>query len=398
MNWLVVIERDLSAGLAMRTHVLEFCRALAELETVCLASQTPTEALPKDLPFAAFRLPAPRIRPDSLGQTLASRAAEWQIEQQAAQNQVEVIYVRAASYALGPLRVARRLGLPAILEVNGAWSEEQRLSLNSYSAWRRPVVRWSQALRSRSYDQACRLASQVVVVTPQLALYLEERGIPASKIHVVPNGVNLEHFQACDRLEARRAVQAISGLELSDNDQLVGFSGGLAAWQGLEGLVEAFAGLAEPAQGQRKLLIAGSGPEQPALARQIARLGQSERVHLLGRLSYDQVPTFLAACDLLAAPKRPLSSGYSALKVLEYLACARPVLATRLEGMEMIEQSGAGRLVPADDKLAMRKSLQELLDLPASQQEAMGQRGRMWVEQHASWRQAAERVRALVQP
>ncbi len=396
MNWLVVVERDLSAGLAMRTHVLEFCRALAELETVYLASQTPTEALPKDLPFAALRLPAPRIRPDAVGQTLASRAAGQQIERLAAQNQVEVVYVRAASYALGPLRAARRLGLPAILEVNGAWSEEQRLSLNSYPAWRRPVVRWLQALRSRSYDQACRLASQVVVVTPQLALYLEGRGIPASKIQVVPNGVNLEHFQTRDRLEARRALQAICGLELSDNDQLVGFSGGLAAWQGLEGLVEAFAGLAEPAQGRRKLLIAGSGPEQPALARQIAQLGQSERVHLLGRLPYDQVPTFLAACDLLAAPKRPLSSGYSALKVLEYLACARPVLATRLEGMEMIEQSGAGCLVPADDIMAMRKSLSELLELPASQQAEMGRRGREWVEGHASWRQAAERVRDLV--
>lgn len=397
MNWLVVVERDLSAGLAMRTHVLEFCRALAELEPVCLASQTPTEALPGDLPFAALRLPAPRIRPDALGQTLASRAAGQQIERLAAQNQVEVIYVRAASYALGPLRAARRLGLPAILEVNGAWSEEQRLSLKSYPAWRRPGVRWSQALRSRSYDQACRLASQVVVVTPQLAHYLEGRGIPASKIHVVPNGVNLEHFQARDRLEARRALQAICGLELSDNDQLVGFSGGLAAWQGLQGLVEAFAGLAEPAHGRRMLLIAGSGPEQPALARQVARLGQSERVHLLGRLPYDQVPIFLAACDLLASPKRPLSSGYSALKVLEYLACARPVLATRLEGMEMIEQSGAGRLVPADDIMAMRKSLGELLDLPASQQAEMGRRGREWVERHASWRQAAERVRDLVQ-
>jgi glycosyltransferase involved in cell wall biosynthesis len=397
MNWLVVVERDLSAGLAMRTHVLEFCRALAELEPVCLASQTPAEALSGDLPFATFQLPAPKIWPNALGQTLASRAASQRIAQLAAQGRVEVVYVRAASHALGPLRAARRLGLPAILEVNGAWSEEQRLSLNRYPAWRRPLVRQMQALRSRSYDQACRLASQVVVVTPQLGQYLERRGIPASKIQVVPNGVNLEHFQPRDRLESRRALQVISGLELSDNDPLVGFAGGLAAWQGLEGLVEAFSGLPEPAHGRRKLLIAGSGPEQPALARQIARLGQVERIHLLGRLPYTQIPTFLAACDLLAAPKRPLASGYSALKVLEYLACARPVLATRLEGMEMIEQSGAGRLVPADDNVAMRKTLQEMLELPASQQAEMGQRGREWVEQNASWQRAAERVRALVQ-
>jgi glycosyltransferase involved in cell wall biosynthesis len=187
-------------------------------------------------------------------------------------------------------------------------------------------------------------------------------------------------------------------LHLDPAAQYIGFVGSLTAWQGLETLIEAFANLPDDAGRCPRLLIIGDGSQRQNLENLAHRTGSSARIHFTGAIPYTQIPDFIAACDVLAAPKRPLTSGYSTLKILEYMACARPVIASRVAGMEMIEQAGAGLLSIPGDPIDLQRTISQILDLPEAERLAMGQRARQFVVEHCTWEHTVDRILALAAP
>ncbi|MFC7220959.1 glycosyltransferase [Streptomyces polyrhachis] len=176
------------------------------------------------------------------------------------------------------------------------------------------------------YTATERLGRATVAVSPTVAQLLRGWGVPAGRIHTVPNGIDIDRF-AYDEI---RRKEARSYYALPEDAFVVGAVGRLVPTKRFEVLIQALAQLPAPV----RLLVVGGG-EQEAVLRGLARaLGVEERVVFAGTRSYADdpaadpapgVPSLLAAMDVLAAPATAETFG---LAVLEGLAAGLPVLYT----------------------------------------------------------------------
>lgn len=380
-RWSYITAVRLNPGGGQTTHIIESCRVLASRRAVTLfAPAVPPEAIPH-LDVQLVPLPARPPR-EIIFQTRLAHA----LIQAARDAQPHIIYTRAAAFNLGTLIAARRLGATCVLELNGLPALEYRLERHTNT--------WQSSARSMFYALVARLearlAAGIVAVTPQLAA--EARRWGAHHIHIAPNGVNPQTILPSDQQEARRT------LNIPETAELVGFVGNFAAWQGLETLVRG-ALLLAPHRPLLHLLLIGDGVERPPLEHLAAPLG--ERVHFLGALAHRHVAGTLAACDILVAPladsPRNRRTGVSPLKVFEYLAMERPVLAAGLPGLEFIEREGLGALFCPDDPHALAKQLATLLDQPAAQRAAIGARARRAAVERYAWSQIMDDVIAFAE-
>ena len=289
----------------------------------------------------------------------------------------EVIYERRLTPKIA-YRCARRLGVPYCVEVNGVPDLERAL-LRGGKGKTSPLQRTARRFLLRR-------AHQIVTVSESLrSAVIDGYGVQASRVHVVPNGVNTDLFHPLERDEACHAVG------IPSDCYILGFVGNLTVWQGVDRLLRVLA-LVVRGRHDVSALIVGDGPERAALERLSADLGLREYVRFLGFVPYEEVPQFIAAFDIAFALRPALLPG-SPLKVREYMACARPVLASKGTQYDfgIVEEAGAGVLVDPTDLGAAAEAVERMLDDPGLRA-SMGSRGRAFVEQRASWNRVARRV------
>ncbi len=187
-------------------------------------------------------------------------------------------------------------------------------------------------------------ASAVIAVSRFLAHELETK-LPQArgKISVIDCGVDLERFQPRDQSEAR------AQLGWEGEEPLFLCIGSLSERKNVVRLARAFSRL-----GRGSLVFLGDGPLRGELE---GRRG----VRLLGRVPHQLVPTWLAACDVLCQPSLVEPFGQA---LLEAMACARPVVATRLGGPPEFVPPDAGVLVDPMDEDALVRALESASGLP----------------------------------
>ena len=194
--------------------------------------------------------------------------------------------------------------------------------------------------------------TRFVCVSLELGRWLvEDIGVPSSKVETIHNGVDVARFITPDKSSAR------SALGIGPNDLVVGSVGRLDPVKGHASLIGAFATLA-PRFPSSVLIIAGDGPLRGDLERLVDELALRNRVRLLGERR--DVPTVLAALDIFVLPS--LAEGMSNT-ILEAMASALPVVATRVGGNpELVESGSTGMLVPASDRGALVHAIEMYLD------------------------------------
>jgi glycosyltransferase involved in cell wall biosynthesis len=189
-----------------------------------------------------------------------------------------------------------------------------------------------------------RRATTVIAVSDYLRRDLLAR-IPeaAGRVEVVSAGVDLERFRPRDADEARHAV----GWEGEGPFFLC--VGALDRRKNVRRLADAFHRF-----GRGSLAFVGDGPERP-------RLDGRPGVRLVGRLSHDDVPTWVAACDVLCQPSLIEPFG---IALLEGMASERSVVATRVGGPAEFVRPEAGVLVDPGSVRSIAKGLAAAADLP----------------------------------
>ncbi|MDH6578477.1 glycosyltransferase [Kitasatospora sp. MAP5-34] len=185
----------------------------------------------------------------------------------------------------------------------------------------RPVTPGVKAL----YLAAERLGRTTVAVSRQVAGTLDAWGVPASRVHLLPNGIDAARYSlpTASRAALRQTVRAELGLP--QQAWVVGAVGRLVPGKRFELLVDSLAELAalaaeHPALRDPWLLLVGAGPELDALVHRAELLGVRARLHCTGER--DDVVELLTAMDVLAAPSTEETFG---LTVLEGLAAGLPV-------------------------------------------------------------------------
>jgi len=216
-------------------------------------------------------------------------------------------------------------------------------------------------------------ADAVVVVSDGFRANLIGRGVPPGKVHTIRNGVTLGDFDP-DRT-ASAAVRARLGAR--PGDCLVLYLGTHGISQALPRVADAAARLAgEPIH----FAFVGEGADKPRLRSRVDELGLAN-VSLHPGVPHCEVPALLAAADICLAPLRfvPLFVTFIPSKIFEYLAAGRAVVgAVAGEAAQILREAGAA-VVPPEDSDALAGAIRALAADPGRRQ-AMGQRGRAYVE------------------
>ncbi len=219
-----------------------------------------------------------------------------------------------ALYALPALLGRRWDG--HVVHFHGPWaSESQREGGKAYS------VMAKRMLERAVYHRADRFIVLSKAFRDQLC---QGYGIKEDRVHIIPGGVEIDHFQPLDMTEARQR------LVWPQKQKIIVCVRRLARRMGLESLIEAFA-QATLNHPDAKLIIGGQGPLRAELEEQVQRAGLSKNVEFLGFVPDATLPAVYAAADLSIVPSSALE-GFGLIS-LESLACGTPVLVTPVGGL-----------------------------------------------------------------
>jgi glycosyltransferase involved in cell wall biosynthesis len=294
----------------------------------------------------------------------------------------DVVLTRHSLHQFSSLLAARRCGTPIVFEVNAPLAFEYR----RYHAGQYRLVpafgEWTEA-------RTLAAADGVVVVSTVLERHLVERGVAADRITVVPNGVDSERFRPD---VADRELRARLG-----DSVVVGFVGSFASFHGID-LLKLAATEVLPAHRQVSFLMVGGGPGARDLESHCAAHGVAAQVVFTGHVAREAVPALMAAADILVAPYPPEPLFYfSPIKLFEYMACGRAVLAARIGQIaEVVRDDDNGLLYDPADRNAFLAQLRRLVR-DAGLRARLGRAARATVERDYTWRRNAERVAAALE-
>jgi glycosyltransferase involved in cell wall biosynthesis len=266
----------------------------------------------------------------------------------------DVVYERESS--LGSGAVAASLAkLPLVVEVNDTW-------------WHRS-----------SLERAARIVSTTG----------ENRSVVPSRYHgktrFIDCGVDAAYFEGA-------AAERIAGAEAK---RLVGYTGSLLAWHGIEDLAAALPILI--AQVPDVALLVGGEARTPEGRALVDRLEKSARTAglpgaliMLGNVPYNRMPGVLAACDVCVAPYDPspepklreLGFFYSPMKVWDYMAAGRAIVASDVGNLSRMLAQGRGVLVPPGDPHALAGAVIGLLG-DSERRARMGASAQEYAKQHS---------------
>jgi PEP-CTERM/exosortase A-associated glycosyltransferase len=318
--------------------------------------------------------PAPM--PSPLRELREVSALRRRIDEVAREWRPDLIHVHSPVLnALAALPVARRRKLPVLYEIRAFW--EDAAVGNGTGREGSARYRATRALETR----AARRADAVAVICEGLRLDLVERGIPADKILVSPNGVDMELFGDPPDRDERLAAEL--GLEDAD---VVGFIGSFYDYEGLDDLIAAMP-LLVARRPEANLLLVGGGPMEAALRAQADASPVAGRIHFTGRVPHGEVERYYSLIDVLAYPRKAmrLTELVTPLKPLEAMAQMKLVAASDVGGhRELIDDGVTGTLFPAGDPGGIAAALAELLENRTGWSERRA-RARRFVEEQRNW-------------
>jgi len=289
--------------------------------------------------------------------------------------------------ALPALKVGRRNGIPVVYEIRAFWED----AAVDHGSTREGSLRYraTRALETR----AIRQAGHVFTICEGLRSDIVDRGVPSTKVTVIPNAVDVQGFQLAQAAEP--ALQARWGLQ---GRTVVGFIGSFYAYEGLDLLVAALPLLLK-SRPDIVLLLVGGGPQDAALKAQAQALGLGDQVVFTGRVPHAEVNRYYDLIDVLAYPRHSmrLTELVTPLKPLEAMAQGHLFVASDVGGhKELIRHGETGWLFKADDVNALSEAILDMLQHRARWPELRAN-GRQFVETVRNWRNSVVNYEAPYQ-
>ena len=282
-------------------------------------------------------------------------------------NQVDWVYEYAATLqCLG--WIFQRQGIPWILQVEAllyyeAKAERKALVLDGIA---RKLEIWS-------YRQ-CDVIACVSATLKKILV--EEIGIDAQKIVLVPNGVDIQFLDP----QLHEPKRLFSGFT-------IGFVGSLYSWAGLGLLLETMSEL-QAESFQISLIIVGDGEMEKVWSDQAQALGLQEQIKFIGRVPWQEVPQYIAGFDIGYSGQILLQMGkmyLSPMKLYEYMSMGKPVIASAFEDAQRLVIEGeTGFLFQPGDKQTLKQALIKAI-MDRDRLPSMGQKARRQIEAEHSW-------------
>lgn len=285
----------------------------------------------------------------------------------------DIIYERYDLYASAAAKIAKRFRIPYVVEVNAPLLVEQRGVLHF------PPV--AKVYERRTLSKA----DLLIGVSPEICTILRNT-VRSPHVLLVENGVDETVFNAEVSGDKVRERFGLAG------KLVVGYKGSLKSWQGIPTLIGA-ASLVLPGREDIRFLIAGGGNNLARYKAQIQERGLTHKVMLIGPVPHLQAPEHIAAFDICVAPYAPTPNFYfSPIKLREYIAMQRPIVASDMPQIRRLITHGAdGLLAKPGDERDLAEKIVSLLDDPTLRSR-LGQSAHRRYAGKMSWTNCAERI------
>ncbi len=298
----------------------------------------------------------------------------WKIRR----SRVDFIYERYSLFTFAGVVAAKLMRRPIALEVNSPIALEQnrdnQLRATRFALWLETAI--------------CNAATRVIVVSAPLRRILIDMGVSPSKVVIMHNGANLRHFEMTDEQTSLRRSLNLEG------KVVIGFAGWFKKWHGLEFLIEAFH-LSGLAKRNAVLLLLGDGPAMAELQTMAQEFGIADAVRFTGPVPHQQIPEYLSLLDIAV---QPAANEYCCpMKILEYMAVRKPVLAPKQENIqELLEDEKDALLFTPGDSADFQRQLSRLVDEPHTRARLAEAAYDSIFERGLTWRDNAARVVTLL--
>ena len=270
-------------------------------------------------------------------------------------------------------------GYKTLFEVNGLPSIELK--------YHYPALKGSTVLSKIKEQEIATLLLADAIICPSAVtrafVASLARSVPREKITVIPNGVDIKLFTP-------------QPLNPPSDSRTILYVGTLADWQGLDLLIEAMPAIV--AQSPAKLIIVGRGRgrQHKDLAKRIRKLGLEDHVSIEPAVPHHEMPAIIAQADVCVAPlaynDRNVTQGCCPIKVIEYMACARPIVAANLPVVRELARDDVDALLfTPDDPADLARCVLAVLNDASLAQRLAGSAAKR-AKDKFSWREAQKKL------
>lgn len=309
------------------------------------------------------------------------RATEKRLIELAEKIKPDIIHAHSpALNGMPAVRAGRALDIPVVYEIRAFWED----AAVDHGTTTENSLRYRLTRSQETW--VVKEADAVMTICEGLRNDLVQRGVPAGKITVIPNAVDIEKFPLGG--DADPALRKQLGLE---DVNVLGFIGSFYAYEGLDLLLSAMPSILE--RKDVKVLLVGGGPQESALRAQAEQLGIADKVIFTGRVPHQEVNRYYDLVDVLVYARHSmrLTELVTPLKPLEAMAQGRLFVASDVGGhKELIRHGETGMLFRAGDAQALSSAVLDMLDHPQDWHR-LKSNGRRFVETERNWKASVSR-------
>ena len=287
--------------------------------------------------------------------------------------------------AVPAIRVGRMLGIPVVYEIRAFWED----AAVDHGSTREGSLRYRLTRALETW--AVKRADAVTVICEGLRKDLVARGIPANRVTVIPNAVDVDQFEIGGKPDPELKMKLGLG-----SSRVLGFIGSFYAYEGLDLLIAALPAILRQMP-DVKVLLVGGGPQDAALKQQVIALDLMDRVVFTGRVPHADVNRYYDLVDVLVYPRHPmrLTELVTPLKPLEAMAQGRLMVASDVGGhKELIQDGKTGVLFHAGNAGDLASKVVGLLKYEQGW-DSLKRNGRQFVESERTWAASVARYRGV---
>jgi glycosyltransferase involved in cell wall biosynthesis len=284
---------------------------------------------------------------------------------------IDFIYERYFLFTVASNVLATRKKIPIIYEVNDACILPRLRKLR--------LSRLAHCIEKRVFCDA----GLIITVSNSLKNKLVESGVSGDKIIVMHNGVDPQLFDR-SRYKNNPVI-----CDLPDNKLIIGFVGLFVEWVGLDMLITCFSEI-KKRFAETHLLLVGGGPLEGEIKKLIHENNLGSDVTITGILPHEEVPLYINKMDVCVIPKH--ANYTSPVKMFEYMAMGKAVLAPAYESIQEVIRSGEnGVLFKPDNRESFCNSLEQLL-MDQNVLKSLGDAAKKDIFANYTWRHNAEMI------
>lgn len=313
------------------------------------------------------------IRLKGLNRITHFLSCKREIKKIISENNIDIILLYGvATNGIQTVEIAKKLNIPVVFRV---LDTAHRLVTNS-------ILR-NQA---KKYEQfVLQHSDKILATTPQLTKYAIDLGAPMEKTNSFSLGINAEIFKPLEK-----SIKIQKNLGIIDSDFVIMFIGTIFEFSGLYELISQFDQILKISKNV-KLIIVGGGTPLSKLKSLVLQKNLNSHILFTGFVPQNEIPNYISIANLCINPFQinSITNRILPTKILEYLACGKPVLSTPLEGtIELLPDEKFGILYSSSDdfvqtlsKLITSKSLGDL-----------GLSGNQYVQNNHNWRKLSQQL------